>query len=196
MAKIDIPTKRLIQIRPGDWVKAIVQGCKDEWITEMRPDKVLGLYPLLPLMENSLGETDESIIENTVTTISYVEDTALQADLLAAMSILAGEKFSADLVIKHVRRELLMGSPLFDEWVEDEKKEAAEKAAAETALATSKNNLIDLLSGRFEFVPKSIRDNIQKINDLELLKELFKSAIKIPALDDFRILLDKALENQ
>lgn len=139
-------------------------------------------------MENSIGETAESIIENTVTTISEIKDSALQADLLAAMSILAGEKFSADLVKKFIRREMLMGSPLFDEWFEEERKE--------TALATSKNNLIDLLSGRFEFVPKSIRDNIQKINDLELMNELFKSAIKIPTLDDFRLLLDKALEDE
>jgi hypothetical protein len=64
-------------------------------------------------MEANICDSAGSIIESTVNTISRVEDSALQADLLAAMSILAGEKYSAELVKKYVRRELLMGSSLF-----------------------------------------------------------------------------------
>ena len=40
MPKIDIPTKRLIQIRPMDWVKAILPEYENAEIAELKPDKV------------------------------------------------------------------------------------------------------------------------------------------------------------
>ena len=43
-------------------------------------------------------ETDEQIMEITMQTINTVENPSLQADLLAVMSILVGEKFTSDLI--------------------------------------------------------------------------------------------------
>ena len=83
---------------------------------------------MLPLMERNYNETDDGLMEETITTIKTVENEALQADLLAVTSILAGERFSNELVKKYIRRDMLMSSPLFNEWVEEERKEAAEKA--------------------------------------------------------------------
>ena len=37
---IDIPRKRLTQIRLEDWVRVILPDCEGAEITEMRPDKV------------------------------------------------------------------------------------------------------------------------------------------------------------
>jgi hypothetical protein len=49
-----------------------------------------------------------------------------------------------------------------------------------------------LLSEKFDFVPKSIRDNIESINDIAILEELLKKIIKVSTLEDFKVLLEKA----
>ena len=60
--------------------------------------KLVGLYPILPLMEKSEDETDENILKDTISVIKTVDNEALQADLLAVTSILASERFTSDLV--------------------------------------------------------------------------------------------------
>lgn len=67
--------------------------------------KLIGLYPLLPLMEIEQGETPDSIVELTVKTIHTVLDEATKNDLFGAMGVLASERFSKEIVYKHIRRE-------------------------------------------------------------------------------------------
>lgn len=83
---------------------------------------------------------------------------------------------------------MLMNSPLFNEWVEDERKEAAEKAQRET----TKKNILDLLSEKFDFVAKNIRDSIANIDDIGVLDGLVKKTIKVNTIEEFNTLLEKA----
>ncbi|APQ78761.1 MULTISPECIES: Rpn family recombination-promoting nuclease/putative transposase [Clostridium] len=298
MAKIDIPIKRLMQIRLKDWVKYLIPGCNTEWIKEMDTEKVpakkesrldklilidapneryilniepqgyldhkmparmlryksdiweytidkgmgtpsikqaviyfykehdnkqytlrdnwdgektlefsykavkvwemnkesviskqlLGLYPLLPLMKRDLNETDEGILNQTICTIKTIQNESLKSDLLAVTSILASEKFTSQLVKKYIRREMLMNSSLFNEWVEEERKEAAEKASKESA----RKYILELLTEKFDFVSQDIRDTVSEINDIGVLDGLVKKIIKVNTIEEFKNLLEKA----
>ena len=91
-------------------------------VWEIEPDdvlkrKLLGLYPLLPLMKHEQGKSADVIIGEAIEAIRTVSDEVLQSDFLSVMSILAGEKFSKEFVKKFIRREQLMESELFNEWV-------------------------------------------------------------------------------
>lgn len=154
--------------------------------------KLIGLYPLLPLMEKYNSETEDEILENTVNIIKTVENVALQADLFAVMSILAGEKFTSELVKKYVRRDMLMNSPLFNEWVEEERKEAAEKAAEKATKESARKYIIELLAEKFDFVSKDIRNSVETIDDIAVLDELIKKIIKVDTIEAFERLLEKA----
>lgn len=125
-------------------------------------------------------------------TIRTVENPSLQADLFAVMSILAEERFSNELVKKYIRREMLMNSPLFNEWVEEERKEAAKKATKEAIKESAKKYIIELLTEKFDFVTKDIRETIDSIDDIEILDELLKKIIKLDTIEDFKNLLTKA----
>ncbi len=76
----------------------------------------------------------------TIQIIQSVEDSGLKADLLSAISILAGEKYPKELVKKYIRREQLMQSALFEEWVAEFVDEAEEKARREFAIKMIKRN--------------------------------------------------------
>lgn len=80
-----------------------------------------------------------------------------------------------------------MNSSLFNEWVEEERKEAAKKASKEAA----KKYIIELLLEKFDFVPKDIRDDVQSIDDVAILDGLHKKIIKINTIEDFKMLLEK-----
>ena len=80
-----------------------------------------------------------------------------------------------------------MNSPLFAEWVKEEREEAAKKAA----INKSRENIVDLLSARFDFVSRDIRDTIQLIEDEVLLDKLFRKAVKAETLEEFADLLKR-----
>lgn len=148
---------------------------------------LLGLYSLLPLMEIEPGETDEDIIERSVRVIETIEDEALRGDSLAAMSIMSTDKYSSKLIQKYVRREMLMNSPLFEEWVSEERKEAAEIAARES----SKKRIIETLELKFDLISKDTREYIKSIEDDSIINTLFAKAIKVVKIEDFEELLEK-----
>ncbi len=149
--------------------------------------KLEGLYPLIPLMDSG-DDTEEEIIENTIEVINTVELTALRSDLLAVMTILAGEKFTSELVTKYVRREMLMGSPIYKEWVEEERKEAG----MEAILMNTREKINEVLESEFVFVPKHIRAGIESIDDMNILDGLFSKSLKISNIEEFEELLNKA----
>lgn len=301
MADIDVSIKRIMQVRPEDYLEFIVPGCKKEWIKELSPEKVpkkesrmdkllliespnetfilniepqayfdksmparmlryradtweytiqqnlgtpsikqaviyffknhdnkqysltdtwnesetlkynfkpirlwetqkeliinkklIGLYPLIPLMEREENESDDDIIRNTVDIIQTVISESLRADLFTVTSILGEYAIAHDLIKKYIGRNMLMNSPLFNEWVEEERKEAAEKAAKETAREAAKKYIMELLTEKFDFIPKEIRESITSIDDVTILDELHKKVIKVQTIDEFSDLLKRA----
>jgi len=95
--------------------------------TEIVNKQLIGLYPLLPLTKHSKKMSKAEILQSAINTISTVSDPVCKADLLAAMSILAAEKYSKDLIKMYVRRDMVMQSALLDEWVSDFVEEAEQK---------------------------------------------------------------------
>ncbi len=89
-----------------------------------------------------------------------------------------------------------MKSTLFDEWVKEEREEAAKKAAEEAAkkteITTTRQNTVDALTERFDFVPRSIKEQLEEISDADLLNQLFKKAIRVSSVDEFIECLNKA----
>lgn len=84
--------------------------------------------------------------------------------------------------------EILMGSPLYNEWMEEERKE--------TAIATTQKNILELLAERFDIVPKKARENIAQITDIVILDQLFKKSIRVSTIEDFQTILDKAIKSK
>jgi hypothetical protein len=81
-----------------------------------------------------------------------------------------------------------MGSPLYNEWMEEERKE--------TAAATSQKFIIESLAERFDIVPKKTRESIVQIKDIVVLTELFRKSIRVSTIEDFETILDKAINNK
>jgi hypothetical protein len=93
-----------------------------------------------------------------------------------------------EIISRYIERSMLMKSSLFDDWMEEDRKETTKK----TALKTTPKNIIDLLAEKFDFVPKVISEDIDSIDNSIVLDELLKKIIKINTVEEFKMLLERA----
>ena len=84
-----------------------------------------------------------------------------------------------------VKPEVQKGYMMLEEYIYYERKEAAEEATAETIIANTRENIIELLEDLGE-IPQDIRDRIEEQEDAAVLKHWLKDAAKAPAFDHFR----------
>lgn len=77
-----------------------------------------------------------------------------------------------------------MNSPLFKDWVSEERREATKN--------NSKETIIFLLETKFDLVPSTINEQIQGIDDLSILKGLTKKVLTVSSINEFEALLNEA----
>src|SRR6056297_1736280 len=84
--------------------------------------------------------------ELTINTINTVEDEPLKSDLISVMSVISSKEFSKEMLKKYVRREMLMKSALYQEWIAEEREEASIKRLRIV--------ITELLIEKFDYVTK------------------------------------------
>ncbi len=77
-----------------------------------------------------------------------------------------------------------MKSSVFDEWVKEEREE--------TIVKTTKENMLEQLKEKFDFIPRNIKESIESIYDIDILKELNRKLIKAETISQFEELVNKA----
>lgn len=143
-------------------------------------NKLYGLYSLLPLMKDDRMPTNsEEVLKEAVELTSQIEDKALGADILAAMSFIAEVKFSKDIISKFIRREMLMTSELWKEWAEEERKDGI-KEGEKTAI---ERNVIKLLTMKFGSISKEKKNKISEL-DVVTLEIILADIFKYESLDE------------
>jgi|GEM_PF-6490937 len=90
---------------------------------------------------------------------------------------------------------MIIDSPLFEEWIKEERKRIVEKVTIEVQINTTKKNLITNLSEKFDFIGTRILEKIMAINDIVVLEWLLKKIIKVETLAFFDALIDERLQD-
>ena len=93
-----------------------------------------------------------------------------------------------DLIQKYVRREMLMNSPIYNEWIKEEREETAKATAKET----TKSNIMQILEVKFNFIPGAIKEVIEEIGDIGTLEVLLRKSIQVSSIGEFEALLNQA----
>jgi predicted transposase YdaD len=290
MPKLDIPIKKLIELRPTDWVRYVQPGCREEWVTdfktnytpkkESRLDSVLeitdpsgpyllnfepmgyrdntlparmlryrsdiweatltegkgtppirqvvvffyrdddnglhrlrdkwdrgileyeytvirvweerrqpviaatlvGLYPLLPLMRGeNKEETPEQALKECISAVQEIENEALQLNLLAVMAIMASGKYPSKLVLSMIRREMVMESPIFQEWVREERTEAKAEMAQDA--------ICKFMEVRFGTASLDLQQQVRSISSLEELNRIMNSIYTAGTVDEAKAII-------
>jgi hypothetical protein len=86
------------------------------------------------------------------------------------MGILAGGKYAAEVVYSMIRREMVMQSPVYQDWVKEERAEAETKGRIEKA----REDICKFMVRRFGADSDEITQKIGQISSLEILDKLME----------------------
>ncbi len=117
-------------------------------------------------MKGKEGEEAERVLQESITVVSKIKNEALRQDLLAVMGILAGGKYAAEVVYSMIRREMVMQSPVYQEWAKEERIEGRIEEAREA--------ICKFMVRRFGADPDEITQKIGQISSLEILDKLME----------------------
>jgi len=155
--------------------------------------KLIGLYPLLPLMKSEAGEDAKQVLQQSIEVVSKIEDKALRQDLLAVMGILAGGKYAAELVYSMIRREMVMQSPIYQEWVKEERAEAEEKGRVEGRVETKQEVICKFLARRFGIDSAETQEKVQQLTNLEILDNVLTELFVANSLEEAQNIIKEGL---
>ncbi|MDD2443788.1 MAG: hypothetical protein PHS52_04740 [Desulfotomaculaceae bacterium] len=162
---------------------------------------LVGLYPLLPLMKGDKEkESPEQALQESINAVQEVADESLRQDLLAAMAILAGGRFPERLVLSMIRREMVMESPIFREWVREER----EEGKAEGILIGKTKGKAEMaheaicmyLEVKFGDASQDLQQQVKKIRKLEALDKIINSIYKAGSPEEARAVIDGAMKSR
>ena len=148
--------------------------------------KLIGLYPLLPLMKGEPGESAKEVLMKSVAEIGKVEDGALQKDLLAVLAIMAGKKHSLDFVKSLIRREMLMESPIYQYWFAEEVAEAEARAKVKN----SQEIIYDYLLNKFSATASELHQKVLRISTPEILTFMLREMFSASTLEEVKAVIN------
>lgn len=160
--------------------------------------KLIGLYPLLPLMKGEAGENARQVLEQSIGAVSKVEDETLRQDLLAVMGILAGGKYAAELVYSMIRREMVMQSPIYQEWVKEERAEAETRGEArgkaEGRIEAKQDAIFKFLSKRFGASQNEMMQKVKQMTDLEILDNVMEELFAANTMEEVQGIIQDGIK--
>ncbi|MQL53725.1 hypothetical protein GFC01_15950 [Desulfofundulus thermobenzoicus] len=151
--------------------------------------RLAGLYPLLPLMKGEAGEDPKQVLQQSIEAVKEVEDKSLQQDLLAVMGILAGGRYAAELVYSMIRREMILESPIYQEWVKEERAEAEAKGRAEGKVEKAQDAICKYLKRRFGAASEELQRVVQGVTSLEALDGVMEELFAADTLEEARAII-------
>jgi hypothetical protein len=148
------------------------------------------LYPFLPLMEGGkdfIDEAERGIYEGE-------GSRAYKSDLLTGMAIFGG-LVSEEIPMKLIqrRRDIMIESVAYEIIKKEGYSEGIQQGIQQGLLLDAQEMLLDALEERFEIVPNSIAKKIKQIDSREVVKSLFRIAMRTDSLEEFESKLKIAM---
>ena len=150
-----------------------------------------GLIPLVPLMK---GETGSPPLVQSLEAATRVADNEERSNLVAAIAVLAGIRYPADLIHGLIRREAMKESVIYQEILAEGLAEGREEGREEGRREGRREGLVRHILGtltrRFDGVPLDVEQRISQVADFSHLDELADLAHSCDGLGAFAAGLD------
>ena len=141
-------------------------------------ERLVGLYPLLPLMRWPETHPRQVLEQSQQRILEEIPDREQRADAYVALNVLSGIRYSPSLVRQILnRRELMLESPVYEEIMEEGRREGERDRLCADVLA--------VLEVRFGPVPHAVAERVRQLSDRERLEALHRQAITVESLEGF-----------
>ena len=149
-----------------------------------------GLLPFAPLMQRPAGVDAEAWLRQCVNRAQQVPmDEPLKAHYLADLAILSGLVYNIETIATIISEATMYESSVVQYFTEKALAQGIEQGI-EQGICESIQEVLEL-----RFQPEAVRRlaaRLGAIDDVQILKQLFRAALQVPSLEAFRHLLDEA----
>jgi hypothetical protein len=145
------------------------------------------LLPFVPVMQGGLEALWEAEHRIYVSSELASED---KAELLTALAIFAGlrDKQLAQQLVQR-RRDLMLESYTYEIIKQEGRQEGRQEGWQEGRISSWRESLCDVLETRFEMVPMAVINDINRIDNVRVLEELLRTAVKASSMQGFQDML-------
>ena len=141
---------------------------------DIKAQKLVGLYPLLPLMRWSEADPREVLEQSQQLILEEIRDREPRADAYVALRVLSGITYPLPLVSQILkRREIMLESPVY--------REILEEGRLEGLCA----DVLAVLEVRFGPLPDFLAQQVGQVTDRERLEALHRRAVLVESLEVF-----------
>ena len=152
----------------------------------------VGIIPLVPLMRHE--EPPEEVLEKCAERVEEAP-TAWQPDLYLGLALLASLRFSKEIILRIIEVSKMEASPLFDDirekWIDQGLQQGLQRGSREERIKA----ILEALEENVGYYPKDLEDRLRVIQDMDILKVLFRRAVKAKSLIEFMSALDGAVKS-
>lgn len=168
---------------------------------EIKANKIIdnnlyGLFPILPLVKHRKTDDKDYLAEcfDLVRNID-IEDNKLKADIYFSTGILAGLRYSRELIKTLMKVEILEESEIYQEvlnkGIEKGRNEGIKEGMEKGRNEGIEKSIIHILSTRFDNIPPNLIDLIYRTKDESQLYRFLELAVKTNSLSEF----EKKMQN-
>jgi predicted transposase YdaD len=92
-----------------------------------------------------------------------------------------------------IRREMVMQSPIYQEWVKEERAEAEEKGRVEGRGETKQEDICKFLARRFGIDSAEAQEKVQQLTNLEILDNVLTELFVANSLEEAQHVIKEGL---
>lgn len=157
-------------------------------------NELIGIYPLLPLMKGDQEkEEPRQVLEESIAVVSKVKDKSLKLDLLAALAIMAGGKYKGELICSLIRREMIMESPIYQEWVKEERAEAEARGIGIGKAKKAQDAICKILNKRLGVESFPLQQKVRNITSESALDWILDQVIDVATKEAAQDIINTAI---
>jgi len=135
-------------------------------------------------------EEPGQVLSESIATIQKVEDVFLRQDLLAAMAIMAGGRYAPELIRTMIRREMVMESPIYQEWVKEERAEAEARGIGKGKA----DAICKILNKRLGLDSLKLQQQVRTITSEPVLDWIFDEIVDITSKEAAKNIIETAIK--
>ena len=155
--------------------------------------KSTGLIPFTPLMKPPAGVEAEQWLRRCVQTADNL-DIPSKVEYLTELAILSGLVYEPQMIRNIISEETMYESSIVRYFTERATQQGHQAGVRERAI----EDILEVLALRFQSdVAQTVQPNLESIDDLQHLKQLFRIAVLADRLEDFQqVLAENGVETR
>ncbi len=147
--------------------------------------KPAGLIPFAPLMKPPVNTNAEQWLRLCIQTADSV-DVPNKVEYLGSLAVLGNLIYDSETILNIISEETMQQPSIVEYVAPQAREQGIQQGIQQGARETTRENILETLAFRLQpEVAQTFKPALESIDDLQLLKQLFRAAMQVETAEDF-----------